>query len=292
LRQAIAEGHIWGPRVLTSGWAISQSGGHGLVRSLPTGWVLQHRPKTNFADGADECRQAVRMNFGDGADLVKIFTDEGGFAGGHPQVPNFTLAEIAAMTEEAHRRGARVAAHAVSVTGIRNAVLGGVDTIEHGVELGDDDALIALLVERNVTLVPTLTQHHRLAAEGLQYGASAGLAEAGGRILAKQLRFLARAHQQGLRIAVGTDLGNTWGFGDNAHELELLVQAGLAPMDAIIAATRAGAEALGVERWIGTLDPGKLAEVVILAANPLEEIASLRSPTNIRAVLKSLRPLR
>ena len=158
LKEAIAKGVVAGPRMLTSGWAISQTGGHGNLRAWPYHLVEELRPRSAFCDGPDECRKFVRRLLGDGADCIKIYTTEGVIGSPDRQldIPNFTLPEIEAMTDEAHRRGARVAAHATALVGARNAVIGGVDTLEHGPHAPDEE-LLRLMKANGTVFVPTLS---------------------------------------------------------------------------------------------------------------------------------------
>ncbi|MBI4278281.1 MAG: amidohydrolase family protein [Armatimonadetes bacterium] len=290
LRHAINHRLIAGPRILTSGWAISQTGGHGDPNVFPREWTRQLRPRSTFADGADECRRVVRENFGAGADLVKIYATERGLGPGPDglrAVPNFTIPEIEAMTDEAHRRGAKVAAHATSPEGIRNAILGGVDTIEHGGDIGAHDDLLDLMVERGVFLVPTLSVYYWIASEGAAVKTESRAISGSRAMMDVQARYLAKVHRHGVRIALGTDTGNIRGRGENARELEMMVEYGLSPLDALLAGTRVGAEAMGLQDHLGTLEAGKLGDMLILAADPLQDIACVRRKENIVHIIKS-----
>jgi imidazolonepropionase-like amidohydrolase len=289
LRRAVAEGLIQGPRILTCGWSISQTGGHGDPHFLPQEVTRQYRPRSAFADGPVECRRLVRQNFGEGADCIKIFATEGslvGAEGPRSTVPNFTLEEIQAMTDEAHIRGARVAAHATTAEGVRNAILGGVDTIEHGGPLGDTPDLLQMLVERGCYLVPTLKIYEVIVTEGERLGVrpkSIGIARD---LFKRQKGYLREALDMGVRIAMGTDTA-LFERGDNARELGLLVESGFSPMQAIVAATRVSAHAIGLEEHLGTLEIGKVAELLVLTEDPLRDIHSLRNHDTIRWIFKS-----
>lgn len=289
LRRAVAEGLLFGPRILTSGWAISQTGGHGDPHFLPQEITREFRPRSAFADGPVECRRMVRQNFGEGADCIKIYTTEGslvGARGPRATVPNFTLDEIRAMTDEAHIRGAKVAAHATTAEGVRNALMGGVDTIEHGGPLGDTPELLELIVERGAYLVPTLKIYEAIVTSGEHLGVPEASMRIARDLFQRQKQYLRGALDMGVKIAVGTDTA-IFDRGDNARELGLLVESGFTPMQAIVAATRVSAEALGLEEHVGTLQPGKVGELLVLATNPLDDIHSLRAKDNIRWIFKS-----
>jgi imidazolonepropionase-like amidohydrolase len=290
LRWAINNRLICGPRILTSGWSISQTGGHGDPHVFPRHWTRELRPRSRFADGPEECRKAVRENFGDGADLVKFFATEEGLAPGPDGLeadPNFTVPEIEAMTDEAHRRGAKVAAHATSPEGLRNALLGGVDTIEHGGDLGAHDDLLDMMVARGVFLVPTLSVYYWIGQEGKRINTNPKTIGGAAAMMEVQAKYLQKIHQHGVKIALGTDTGNIKGRGQNARELEMLVECGLTPTEALIAGTRVSAEAMGLQKHIGTLEPNKLGDVLILSANPLDDITCIRKKDNIVRIIKS-----
>jgi imidazolonepropionase-like amidohydrolase len=289
LRRAVAEGLIQGPRILTCGWSISQTGGHGDPHFLPQELTLKHRPRSAFADGPTECRRMVRQNFGEGADCIKIFTTEGslvGAQGPRATLPNFTLEEIRAMTHEAHSRGAKVAAHATTPAGVRNAVLGGVDTVEHGGPLGDAPDVLEMMVERGTFLVPTLKIYEVIVSDGERLGVKPKSIAIACDLFQRQKRYLRKALDMGLKIATGTDTA-LFERGDNARELGLLVESGFTPMEAIVAGTRVSAEALGLCEHLGTLEPGKVGELLVLARDPLADIHSLRDKDNIRWIFKS-----
>lgn len=289
LRRAITEGVIQGPRILTSGWAISQTGGHGDPHFLPHEITVRYRPRSAFADGPVECRRLVRQNFGEGADCVKIYATEGSLVGAGTfkgTLLNFTQEEIRAMTDEAHVRGAKVAAHATVPEGVRHAIEGGVDTIEHGGPLGDAPELLEMMVERGTFLVPTLKIYEVLAKQGKQLGVKEYGVDAARDLLQSVKGYLRRALDMGVKIAAGTDTG-LFDRGDNARELGLLVESGFTPLEAIVAATKTSAETLGLDEHIGTLERGKVGELVALSADPLADIDSLRTKENIKWIFKS-----
>jgi imidazolonepropionase-like amidohydrolase len=285
LKRASDQRLIAAPRIFHAGWSLSQTGGHGNLAIWPYELVEQLRPRSAFADGVTECRVAVRRNLGAGADWIKIYTTEGVITSPpHKQgLPNFTLQEISAMTEEAHRRGARVAAHATSPRGVLNAVRGGVDTIEHGAP-NPDGGWLQEMASAGVYLIPTLTVFASAAkAEGYP-------PEIAGRLQQwhrGSLATVAAAKELGVKIALGTDDGRSPLAGQNAWEMELLVEAGMTPMEAIQAATRTAAEALGLEGHLGTIEPGKVADVLIVDGDPSRDISVLRSPDNITQIIKS-----
>jgi len=220
----------------------------------------------------------VRQNFGEGADLIKIYTTEGSLVGERDvnrTITNFTLDEIKAITDEAHSRGARVAAHATAAPGVRNAVLGGVDTIEHGGPLGEIPELIDLMIERGTFLVPTLKIYEVIATQGERLGVKPYGVAIARDLLTRVKSYLRDAKDRGLKIACGTDTA-LFDRGDNGRELGLLVEAGFTPLEAITAATKVSAEAMGLDQHIGTLEPGKVGELVALSADPLADIDVLR----------------
>jgi len=289
LRRAIVEGLIPGPRILTSGWAISQTGGHGDPHFLPAEITHKYRPRSAFADGVVECRKLVRQNLGDGADCIKIYTTGGSMVAAvdvKRPVPNFTLEEIQAMCDEAHAHGVHVAAHAITAEGARRAVLGGVDTIEHGGLIGDDPELIDMMIERGVYLDPTMKVLHILATRGEVLNVRPFGIKACREMVEHQRQYLRPALDKGLKIIVGTDAALT-GHGDDSEELSLLVGAGLTPMQAIVAATKTSSEALRIDEYLGTLEVGKVGELVALSADPLADIETLRNTDNIRWIFKT-----
>lgn len=286
LRQAQIEGLIRGPRMLTSGWALSQTRGHGDVPELPYDWVEHERPRSAFCDGELECRIMARRNFGEGADVIKVYTTDN-----RTGRPDFTIAELEAIADEAHRRGKRVASHAKSYEGVRNALLAGIDTIEHGPPEPHAD-LLELMASRGATLVPTMATVYRVAVEGKDWGVAPAAMERAKRELDGRQRVARAASELGIRIATGSDAGGRAGFGLlSARELALLVDSGLTPMQAIVAATGSGAAALGLDADVGTVAAGKLADLVVVAGDPLADITLFQAPSHIRYILQAQDPL-
>lgn len=288
VKDSINAGLIAGPRMLTCGWAISQTGGHGKLQGWPYHMVEEMRPRSAFCDGPDALRKFVRQLLGDGADVIKIYTTEGviSTADRGMNIPNFTLPEIEAITDEAHRRGVRVAAHATGLEGSKNAIKGGVDTLEHGPNETDDD-LLKLMVDNKSSFVPTLSVFSWAAAHGASAGLASWAVDRAARWMVGRRPLAATAIEAGITVAVGTDSSGYPRFGNNAEELVQMVESGIKPMAALVAATRNGARALGLADSIGTLEEGKLADILVLERNPLEGISSLQDQKNLRLVIQS-----
>ena len=276
LRQAVSEGVIPGPRIYTSGGAISQTAGHGDAHYLPYEWVTD-QDGTTLADGGDECRKTARKRIREGVDLLKIMTTGGVLSEKDaPDQSQFTDAEVAACTEEAHRVGIPVASHAQGAPGIKTALRNGVDTIEHGFYL--DEECIELFEETGATFVPTLAIMHRIVTVGDEHGVPEYGLEKARNAYEAHLESVARAHEAGIPIATGTDfLGpELVPHGENALELELLVEeVGMDEHEVLQSATRVAARTVPDDD-LGTLEAGNHADLVALGADPLADISAVR----------------
>ncbi len=284
LREAVEQGAIPGPRVFTSGRAISQTGGHGDSHFLPYDWVEDGEGISTLADGPAECRKTARKRVRDGVDLLKIMTTGGVLSEKDaPHQSQFTDAEIAAMVEEAHRVDLPVASHAQGAAGIKAALRNGVDTIEHGFHM--DREAIELFQDTGAVFVPTLAIMHRIVTEGDQHGVPEYGLEKAREARTAHYDAVRRAHDADVPIAVGTDFigPDLVPHGENALELELLVEeCGLDPLDALRGATGVAARTLP-ENDVGTLEPGQRADLVVLDGDPTEDIGAVRE---VRTVLK------
>ncbi len=289
LRKAIDEKSIIGPRIVSCGAMISQTGGHGdMVHSLPIDWIKPPRGYGRIADGEDECRKAVREQLREGADFIKICTT-GGVTSERdlPTSAQFTIQEVRAVVEEAHNVGVKVASHAQGTKGIKNALLAGVDTIEHGYYL--DEETIDMMLRQNSFLVPTLSIAEVTLREGQKANFPKAFMEKARRVHGAQLKSFKLACDAGINICCGTDfLGHPiCPMGDNALEIELQVKNGRLPMEAIISCTKVNAQALGLDDKLGTLEPGKIADFVLVEGDPLKDIGILKQKDKIFAVYKA-----
>nr|WP_281371825.1 amidohydrolase family protein [Petropleomorpha daqingensis] len=276
--EAVRNGLIAGPRMQISLSMISQTGGHGdgwhvCGAELPHLQPHPGRPRT-IVDGPDEMRRKVRELLRAGADVIKVATSGGVLsARDDPQHPHFRPAELDVLVEEAEAAGVAVMAHAQSTEGIKAAVRAGIRSIEHGIFL--DDEAIDLMLERGTWLVPTLSAP-RAVLEAVAGGAS--LPEA---MLAKAVAVqkvhdasVARAAEAGVKIAMGTDTG-VGPHGTNLGELPLMASLGMSPEQVWRATTLEAARLLTVDNGLGSLEPGKVADLVVLDgdAGDLTELA-------------------
>jgi len=282
LRDGIAAGRVPGPRVLTSGNVISPHGGEGDVYGYRPE-VIKAIQRPNLCSGADECRRIVRQQVQRGADLIKIVATGAVLSDTAEGVgQQFTDEEMRAIVETAHALGRRVTAHAHGAGGINAALRAGVDSIEHGTFL--DDESIKLFRAHGAYLIPTLLAGATVSQWGedphtfLSPAARAKALTVGPKMLAMGQR----AHAAGIKVAFGTD-ASVAPHGSNAREFSLMVKAGFSPLEAIRAATVAGADHLGLAAEIGSLAPGKAADLVAVTGDPLRDISVLE---HVRFVMK------
>ncbi|NPV10097.1 MAG: amidohydrolase family protein [Anaerolineae bacterium] len=286
-RQAVDLGLVIGPRILTAGM-VTMTAGHADPAMGRPGWPV--RPE-DTADGVDEVRKRVRQHVRSGHDWIKICTSGGVLsAGDESWWRNYTPDEVRAITDEAHALGRRVASHAHGREGILNAIQCGVDTIEHGIYL--DDEILELMVAKRLFLIPTMTIGRAFQERAQEAGLSEEAVRKGNAVMEVVMTNMARAHRAGVRMALGTDCsGSLAPMGENAWELPLMVEIGMTPMEAILAATRDAAEAIGLGQATGTLEPGKQADLILVDGDPLEDISVLRERERIKLVLRQGRIL-
>ena len=272
LRQAVDQGIVPGPRMLVATRALVATGSYG-----PKGFAAEwNAPQgAEEVDGIESMARAVRTQIGKGADWIKFYADYpwGPLPGAHP---TFALETLAAGVQTAHLGGAPVAAHATSADGMRLAIAAGVDTIEHG----DDGTpeIFRLMVEKHVALCPTLAAGDATRQyAGWKKGQQAEPAE----ITRKRASFKA-ALEAGVTILSGSDSG-VFAHGDNARELELMVDYGMKPIDVLKAATSGASRVLRMEDRIGRVKQGLLADLVAVEGNPTADISAIR---RVKLVMK------
>jgi imidazolonepropionase-like amidohydrolase len=284
VRQAMRLGAFRGPRLLTCGRIVSAT--------APGGRFFEGMYRE--ADGPDVIRQAVREQLKRGADFIKVMTTGARSVElEDPDPAQLTRAEIATLVEESHRMGYRVAAHAEGLAGTEIAVEEGIDTIEHGMYLNQRPDLLERMAERGQILVPTLSCFYGVAgidADGGQAPPtwSPMLIDLAHYNLDQADRTLRAAREAGVGIALGFD----WmPFYDSAVELERMVHHGLPAAEALVAATATGARALGLAEHVGTVEAGKLADLLVVDGDPLANPAVLRGRENVWLVLQLGEPV-
>src|SRR5947209_12379262 len=273
LREAVRLGIVAGPRILSCGRIISATAPGGAI------FTTMYRE----ANGPDDMRKAVREQLRRGADFIKLMaTGARSVLAEDPEPAQMTAAEIEAIVDEAHRLGARVAAHVEGLGGGRLAVAAGVDTIEHGLSLHREPALLDEMAQRGIVLVPTLSTFHDLAERFTDAFAPA-LVEQAKRQLEEAYATLAAARAAGVTLAMGHDSGPP---GDNAVELVRMVEGGLSPLEGIVAATRGSALALGRDD-VGTVTAGAVADLLVVDGDPLSDVRILRDLDRVWMVIQS-----
>jgi len=276
LRKAIGEGWVVGPRIFTSGKSLATTGGHADPSNALRGdYRRDPGPLEGVINGADDGRKAVRQRYKDGADLIKL-TATGGIlslaASGHN--PQFTDEELAAIVATAKDYNMTIAVHAHGTEGMKRAVLAGVDSIEHGTFMTDE--IIELMKEKGTYWVPTNMAGEWVSERAKDPDYFPAVVRAKAATIGPVIRATFRkAHAAGVKIAFGTDSGVS-AHGDNAREFELMVEGGMPPMKAIQSATREAARLLKIDDRLGTLEEKKLADVVAVEGNPLDDIKAMR----------------
>jgi imidazolonepropionase-like amidohydrolase len=274
LRNAINRGMVPGPRLFVAGSGLGITGGHCDSGGFRPDLFPARGVEQGIFNGADEATAAVRYQIRYGADLIKVCATAGVLSAGTeigPAQP--TPAELEALVGTATMLNRRVMAHAHGIEGIRNAVRAGVASIDHGAVL--DDAILAEMRQRGTYLVPTM-----MAFEHVYAGAQAGTLAPWSAVKAREITPIAReSHRRAIRsgvpIAFGTDAG-VFPHGDNADEFRLLVEAGMTPARALLSATREAATLLGADGRIGTIQAGRLADIIAVRGDPLADVAVLR----------------
>ena len=277
LRNAISKGYATGPRIYTVAKTIATTGGHadpsnGLSHLLRP----DVGPKQGVVNGEAEAREAVRTRYQDGADLIKI-TATGGVlsVAKSGQNPQFMTDELEAIVETAKDYGMTVAVHAHGKEGMKRAIEAGVDSIEHGTYM--DDEIRKLMKKHGTYYVPTILAGKFVADKAKIDGFFPELVRPKAAAIGPLIQnTFEQAHKAGVIIAFGTDSGVS-AHGDNAQEFSLMVEAGMKPADALLSATVNSANLLGISDILGTLEEGKLADIVAVQGNPLDDISLMES---------------
>jgi imidazolonepropionase-like amidohydrolase len=281
LKRSIGEGHVVGPRLLLAGKILSVT---STADDMFPGCMDE-------ADSIPALRHGVRKQLKAGADLIKVMTT--GFTPGvDPEQPQYTVEELMHVVEVAHTAGYRVAAHGQGIEGIRRSVEAGVDTVEHGCALVDDESVASQMARDGVVLVPTFSLYRPIMSTTMRADVPEYMTRMYQRFIERKADSLRCALQHDVMIAMGTDAGVPGApHGTNAEELRLLVDAGMDPMAAIVATTSSAARALGIAGCTGSLEVGKDADVIVLDEDPLENVDALTHKASIHLVARQGRPL-
>jgi imidazolonepropionase-like amidohydrolase len=283
LRDAIREGRAVGPRIYTAAKSLGTTGGHAdPTNGFRHDLMGDPGPDEGVVNSAEDARKAVRQRYKDGADFIKI-TATGGVlslasSGDNPQ---FMSDELEAVVATATDYGMHVAAHSHGAEGMKRAVLAGVRSIEHGTFMTDE--IMELMKERGTFYVPTISAGRFVAEKSAEEGYLPAIVRPKAAAVGPQIQeTFGRAYRAGVTIAFGTDAGVS-PHGTNALEFAYMVEAGMPPMEAIQSATVTAARLLGAENDLGSIAAGKLADIVAVGGNPLEDISELQ---RVRFVMK------
>jgi len=272
LRDAIKKGQVVGPRIFSAGKALATTGGHAdPTNGMRFELAGDPGPKQGVVNGLEDARKAVRQQYKNGADLIKI-TATGGVlsvakSGENPQ---FKEDEIREIVEIASDYNMHVAAHAHGSEGMKRAVIAGVRSIEHGTLM--DQEVMELMIKKGTYYVPTISAGEFVVDKAKIDGYYPEIVRPKAKKIGPQLKTtFKKAYRGGVKIAFGTDSGVSY-HGENAKEFSYMVEAGMSPMEAIVSATKTASELLGKEESLGTIEKGKIADIVATECNPLENI--------------------
>jgi len=286
LRDAINRGDIVGPRYFATGYHLSVTGGHGYF--LPP-WLanipVHPEQSTIHCDGPDAWRKAARLNIYNGTDNIKIVASRDIISPGIATAPQATLEELTAAAEEAHKMGKKVIAHAQGPVAIKNAIKAGANSIVHGFFM--DEECAEMMVKNNVFLESTNLYVLRIKNRG-KGELPDWMVDKASETWEDRKKNFKMYLEKGVKISFGTDAGVPFmrqGY-DNAGELSIFVELGMSTMDAIIAATKTAAEAIGIEDKAGTIEEGKIADIILIDGDPLQDIGVLGTENKIKMVMK------
>ncbi len=274
VRNAINGNLVWGPRMQVVGRAMDVTGSYPLQPSYA--WDVTVPIGVQTVDGVEDARKAVREQLSHGVDWIKIYADRGGRIHDNilETIPTFTLDELRAIVDETHRERRRVAAHATGLLGVHNAVEAGVDTVEHGNYIAPED--MKAMVAKGIWFVPTPF----VAEYDAQWRAErAGIPPQESRGLKIEEDTFRRALQAGVKIAFGTDVGAFEWDMSPARQLVTMVKWGMTPAQALRAATIRGAELMQIQNDIGTVETGRLADIIAVQGDPLKDISVMQKIT-------------
>lgn len=282
LRRAIDLGMVPGPRIWTARNSLAITGGHADTGGLRPELGVFSNWMNGIVNGPDEAAAAVRYQAKYGATVIKFTATAGVLSiAGSGDVQQFSDAEMRAIVDTSHLLGLKVAAHAHGKKGLEAAIRAGVDSIEHGTYA--DDETFALFKERGTYLVPTILAGKTVAELAAKPGHFHPLVQAKAATIGPLIQeMFQRAHAAGVKIAFGTDSGVSV-HGENAREFVYMVEAGMKPMDAILSATRNAADLLGASDRVGSIQAGRLADIIAVAGDPLADISEM---TRVRFVMK------
>ena len=284
-RDAVDEGLVPGPRLQVALNIITPTGGIG-DHASPSGYAHPAPPDPalppGLANGPDAMRARVRQMVRAGADVIKTATTGGASSrpGLGPKDMLISRAELEALIDEAHNLGRRVMCHALGGPGLRAGVEMGANSIEHGTYLDEALELLRLMAERDIFFVPTFGVYVFHGSQGTPHG-RARAAE----LREHHVNSLRMALDAGVKVVAGTDEGG-WMHGNNAHELSCLVEAGMTPMQAIVAATSLAADCLGLDEETGSVVAGKAADLILVEGDPLSDVTSLEFGKSVVFVMK------
>ncbi len=281
VRDAINQGIIIGPRMFCSGIAIGTTGGHCDSHYSP--YIEEKMPFGQIIDSPDEGRKAARYTFKYGADQIKIMATGGVMSvGDEPGAPDVSYEEMKAIIDVATSRGRISSAHAHGAVGIKNAIKAGITSIEHGMMI--DDEGLEMMAEYGTYFIPTIIAAYNIIQAGIAGGIPAEAVEKATLVLKNHEKNFKKAIALGINIGFGTDAATPYNkHGEQTREFGLMNMFGMEPVQTLLAATKVNAKLLKWENKVGSIEPGKLADIVAFDSNPIED---LKVMNNVSFVMK------